>query len=141
MISRHTILYAEDDADDLYMVKKAFEEHDHIEILHADNGLEAIRRLDHLIEQSIKPCLIILDINMPVLDGRETLVKIKSSDETRDIPVVLFSTSSSSTDKSFAEKWNVDLYTKPLHYEDLEEIARLFVDRCNFEINKLGTEK
>jgi CheY-like chemotaxis protein len=137
MISRHTILYAEDDADDLFMVKKAFEAHDHIQIVHAMNGLEALELLESMLSSNLKPCLVILDINMPKLNGRETLVKIKSTEETRDIPVVLFSTSSSHTDKQFAEKWEAELFTKPLHYNDLEEIARNFVDRCNFEINKL----
>ena len=137
MVSRHTILYAEDDEDDVYMVKKAFEAHDHIEIIHAANGLEAIQQLEEMVKDRCTPCLIILDINMPVLDGRETLVRIKNNEATRHIPVVLFSTSSSQTDKQFAEKWGVELFTKPLHYDDLEAIAVMFVDRCNFEINKL----
>ena len=140
MISRHTILYAEDDEDDLFMVKKAFERHDHIKIEHATNGLEAIRLLETMIEKNLKPCLIILYINMPVLDGRETLARIKNNDETKNIPIVLFSTSSSQTDKLYADKWGVELFTKPLHYDDLETIALNFVDRCNFEINKLGTK-
>ena len=137
MISKHTILYAEDDEDDLFMVKKCFEAHDHIEILHAENGQGALDLLHNLWSTGTKPCLIILDINMPVLDGRETLVKIKGDNELKDIPVVLFSTSSSQSDQLFAKNWGVELFTKPLTYSDLQDIARLFVDRCNFEINKL----
>lgn len=141
MTSRHTILYAEDDLDDLFMVKKAFEKHDHIEVIHATNGEDAFQRLLKMLEQGIKPCLVILDINMPVLNGRDALTKIKSISNFKDIPMVLFSTSSSPVDKQFAENHKVELITKPLHYQDLEKIARVFVDKCNFETDKLTSFK
>ena len=141
MISRHTILYAEDDADDLYMVKKAFEQHDHIQIVHALNGLEALELLNQMLAVNVKPCLVILDINMPKLDGRETLIRLKKNEQTNDIPVVLFTTSSSNGDRVFGEQWGAELFTKPLHYKDLEEIAMSFMDRCNFEINKLSSKQ
>ncbi len=137
MISRHTILYADDDLDDLFMVKKAFEKHDHIQVEHAPNGEEALKLLVRLLDEQKTPCLIILDINMPVLNGRETLACIKTNDAYKNIPVVLFSTSSSPVDTQFAESYKVDLFTKPLHYYDLEKIANLFVDKCNFEPDKL----
>jgi CheY-like chemotaxis protein len=139
MTGRHTILYAEDDADDLFMVKKAFEQHGHIDLLHAINGLEALELLQNMLMQNRKPCLVILDINMPKLDGRETLVRLKKNDVTKDIPVVLFTTSSSNGDKLFGEQWGAELVTKPLHYKDLEQIAVVFLERCNFEINKLSS--
>jgi len=138
MISRHTILYAEDDFDDVLIVKEAFEKHDHIEVIHAVNGADALHKLQEMHSQGILPCLIILDINMPVMDGKEALQKIKSNPLYRDVPVVLFSTSSSLVDSGFAGKWQVELVTKPLSYEDLEHIALEFVNRCNFEINKLS---
>jgi CheY-like chemotaxis protein len=137
MTSKHTILYAEDDLDDLLMVREAFEQHDHIEVVHAANGWEALNILRSMYSNHFLPCLIILDINMPVMDGKEALVKIKAEDGLKKVPIVLFSTSNSLSDQNFALKWNVDLITKPLHYDDLESIAREFVTRCNFEINKL----
>ena len=140
MISKHTILYAEDDIDDLFMVKKAFEAHDSIEVLHAANGSEALQILNGLLQNNLKPCLVILDINMPVMNGKETLLKMKESGEFEEIPVVLFSTSSSRIDQDFAQKWGVELFTKPLSYEHLEAIIRQFVDKCNFEINKLKSK-
>lgn len=139
MTSRHMILYAEDDLDDLYMVKKAFEIHDHIQVIHASNGEVAFQQLVKMLSEGLKPCLVILDINMPILNGREALAKIKGIDDLKDIPIILFSTSSSPLDKQFADSYKVEMFTKPLHYQDLEKIAMLFVDRCNFEINKLSS--
>jgi CheY-like chemotaxis protein len=137
MISKHTILYAEDDIDDVFMVREAFEKHDHIEVVHANNGWEALQILNNMQANHILPCLLILDINMPVMDGKEALVKIRRNEELKHMPIVLFSTSNSVTDQFFAQQWEVELITKPLNFSDLEGIAREFVNRCNFEINKL----
>ena len=74
----------------------------------------------------------------PVLNGKETLIKIKCHDHLNDIPVVLFTTSSDPSEKTFARNWNSDLFTKPIIYKDLDEIATQFVIKCNFELNKIS---
>src|SRR4051812_44019319 len=114
MISQHTILYAEDDIDDLFIVREAFEQHDHIEVVHAPNGSDALKLLNHMLAEKCLPCLVILDINMPVMDGREVLMQIKQSEKLKDIPVVLFSTSNSIKDRSFAEMYQTELIVKPV---------------------------
>lgn len=137
MTRKHTILYAEDDLDDLFMVQQAFESFRHIEVRHARNGLEVVQELQQMVGTQQLPCLVILDINMPVMDGREALQKIKEDERLAPVPIVLFSTSSSQTDLDFASRWNVLLETKPLSFSDLELIARRFVDQCNFEVNSV----
>lgn len=137
MTSKHTILYAEDDPDDLLMVREAFQQHDHIEVVHAANGGEALHILKSMHADGYLPCLVILDINMPVMDGKQALKKIRTEEDLKKVSVVLFSTSNSLADKNFAAQLEAELITKPLTYMDLESIARAFVDRCNFEINKL----
>jgi DNA-binding response OmpR family regulator len=132
---KHFILYAEDDPDDLFFVKEAFERYDrNIELLHAGNGLEALQKLNKMAEAL--PCLIILDINMPGLNGKDALIRIKQSEIFSRIPVVLFSTSSSDGDRVFALKWGAELITKPLHYSDLEKVAENFITRCESEVSK-----
>ncbi|RYZ30079.1 MAG: response regulator [Chitinophagaceae bacterium] len=136
--SKHTIVYAEDDLDDLFIVKQAFEKHDHIEVIHAPDGRKALHTLEEMLEKSFLPCLVILDINMPVMNGRETLQEIRKHPQLTGLSVVLFSTSNSSSDAEFARKHNAVLITKPIEYSDLENIAAAFVEKCNFEINKLS---
>ncbi len=137
MSSKNTILYAEDDSDDLFMVKQAFEKYNKdIDIIHAYDGFEALEYLNKVKGTDELPCLIILDINMPGMNGREALIRIKQSDDFKNIPIVLFTTSSSETDRSFARKWDASFITKPLIYSELEELAKSFMHLCNTEINK-----
>lgn len=139
--SKHTIVYAEDDLDDLFIVKQAFEKHDHIEVLHAPDGKRAFQLLEEMLETSFLPCLVILDINMPIMNGKETLKAIRNHTGLKKLAVVLFSTSNSAADISFAESLNSMLITKPIEYSDLELIAKRFVEQCNFEINKLSMKQ
>jgi CheY-like chemotaxis protein len=134
----HTILYAEDDLDDLFILQQAFEKHDHIKVAHALDGKKAMQMLESMLEEKSLPCLVILDINMPVMNGREVLQYIRQHPDMNRLPVVLFSTSSSSSDKQFAETLNATLITKPVDFGKLEIIVGQFIERCDFEINKVS---
>src|SRR6476469_3055502 len=135
--NKHTILYAEDDWDDVQFVKECFKKYnDKIELVHASNGSEALNILADLQQKSIKPCLIILDINMALMDGRQALVKIKENPEFKKVPIVMFTTSNSHMDKEFAQKWGADFITKPLRYSEVEGLAEEFVRRCDIEMDE-----
>lgn len=135
--NKHTIIYAEDDHDDLFIVRQAFEKHDHITVVHAPDGKKALLALEEMWQESFLPCLVILDINMPIMNGKETLQAIRNHPHLNRLPVVLFSTSNSPSDNAFAEKFEAVLITKPIDYSDLTQIAKTFIERCNFEVNKL----
>jgi len=133
--SKHTILYAEDDLDDLFIVKQVFEQHDHITVVHAADGKKALLVLEEMLLGNILPCLVILDINMPIMNGKEALQAIRNHHHLNRLAVVLFTTSNSPSDVAFAKSLDAILITKPVEYSDVELIARKFVDQCNFEIN------
>jgi CheY-like chemotaxis protein len=131
----HTILYAEDDHDDLFMVRQAFAQFDgSVSLVHAEDGFETLEKLKRAQADSSLPCLVILDVNMPGMDGKETLMRIKQSDVFRKIPVVLFTTSSSETDRAFAERWGARFITKPLVYSELETLANNFLRLCTSHV-------
>ena len=135
--TKFVILYAEDDPDDVQLVRDCFKSYsDVVEILHAENGQEALNSLSNLEANGIRPCLIILDINMPYMDGRDTLIRIKNNNAYKNIPVVLFTTSNSALDKAFAKKWGADFITKPLKYEEVENLAKEFIKRCSDELDR-----
>ena len=125
------ILYIDDDRDDFDMLSHAIREIDSThEILEATNGEEGLALLKQLKTSGSLPCLIVLDINMPKLDGRQTFVKIKADAELRNIPIVVFSTSSSEVDKLFFKAKNVEYITKPYEYTHLVEVAKRLLDLC-----------
>jgi CheY-like chemotaxis protein len=138
-MQKHTIVYAEDDLDDVFILQQAFQRHDHIEVLHAPDGKIALSLLENMAGDKVLPCLVILDINMPVMNGREALQAIRGHEDLQNLPVVLFSTSNSTADKLFAESYEAVLVTKPVEFAGLESIVEQFINRCNFEINKLYT--
>jgi CheY-like chemotaxis protein len=134
---KFTILYVEDDLDDLYMVLQAFEKYDgDISIIHQSDGFKAIEYLNQLGDLRSLPCLIILDINMPGMDGKEVLIRIRQSQILKNIPVVLFTTSANEKDAGFARKWSAKFFTKPLVFSELEDLAKIFLDICGFEMAK-----
>lgn len=133
---KHTILYAEDDLDDLFMIKQAFEQFDgNTQLIHANNGFEALEQLNKAKAERHLPCLVILDINMPGMNGREALIRIRQSDDYKNIPVVLFTTSSSELDRAFAKKWGAEFITKPLIFSELEELAKRFISLCTASVS------
>jgi CheY-like chemotaxis protein len=76
------------------------------------------------------PCLIVLDINMPRMDGKQTLVAIQNNPILSTIPVVLFSTSSSALDKTFSESKKVELITKPFTFDTLFKVTSKLLSFC-----------
>ena len=99
-----TILVADDDSDDRLLIKEAFEEaqlvnpvvfvKDGVELLdylHRRNGFSSLSGTD-------LPGMILLDLNMPRMDGREALEKIKGDSDLRRIPVIVLTTSKAEAD-------------------------------------------
>lgn len=77
----------------------------------------------HLNANSQKPDLIILDLNMPVKDGRETLRELKANKSFKYIPVIILSTSNSHFDVRYSYDYGASLFlTKPHSFHDLVEM-------------------
>jgi CheY-like chemotaxis protein len=91
------ILYAEDDFEDFDAFCEVVKTIDpSIQCVNAKNGIVA---LDFLENTTILPDLIFLDINMPTMDGKSCLKHIKKDKRFSDIPVVVYTTSTSQQDK------------------------------------------
>ncbi len=124
------ILMAEDDADDRLLAQDALAECGvNGELRFVENGEEL---LDYLLQrgkfdsQTPRPGLILLDLNMPVKDGREVLQEIKSNAGLRRIPVVVLTTSRADTDIDRIYHLGANSFiTKPVRYESLVEVMRI----------------
>jgi CheY-like chemotaxis protein len=137
-----TILMADDDQDDCLLVREAFTEariSNDLRIVH--DGKDLLDYLHHQgsfkKEEAPRPGLILLDLNMPRLDGRQALNRIKSDPELKRIPVVVLTTSREDQDilKSYSLGAN-SYITKPVTFEGLIEVMKE-LKRYWFEIVEL----
>lgn len=126
------IIMAEDDADDRLLVKDALEECQwNADLRFVENGEEL---LDYLLrqgkyrraEESPRPGLILLDLNMPRKDGREVLRDIRGHAELRRIPVVVLTTSKADTDIERVYELGANSFiSKPVQFEGLVNLMRM----------------
>jgi CheY-like chemotaxis protein len=126
-----TVLVIDDDDDDLEMLQEALKtiDADH-KIITAHNGLEGLEKLNELTLHEAMPCLIVLDINMPKMDGRQTFIALKSDNRFSDIPIVIFSTSSSQLDRTFFEHHKTAYLVKPINFTELARTASRMINIC-----------
>jgi CheY-like chemotaxis protein len=122
-----TVLCVDDDADDRELVCFTIGEIDpSLKVVHAEDGVEALDYLTKAKGEAALPCLVILDINMPKMDGKQTLSEIKKDEQLSILPVVVFSTSDSPIDKLYCERYGVELVTKPSSMHTMKgEVKRL----------------
>jgi CheY-like chemotaxis protein len=127
-----TVLLVDDDYDDLYLLTEVMNMVDaSYSVLQANNGEEAMQMLCSMKGANHQlPCLIVLDINMPKMDGKQTLAAIQKDPELNAIPVVIFSTSKSEMDKMYFKYRNVEMITKPVEFTILHHIARKMLSYC-----------
>jgi CheY-like chemotaxis protein len=123
------ILYVDDDIDDLNFMREAFIEIDpSVQITELNNGVEALRHLDSLkTDPSLFPSLIIMDINMPLMDGRMTIKHIREQAVLRLIPIVAFTTSNNPMDRLICGQMGVKCVLKPNSAAELKQIAKEFL--------------
>jgi CheY-like chemotaxis protein len=130
-MKNRNILWADDDMDDLMLMRHVLQDlGDIYDITEVHNGQEALDYLAHAREIQNLPCLIILDMNMPVLDGKETLTRLKKDDAFKNIPVVFFTTSNSQMDKLYCKHNGVEMITKPPQYANLKEAVQRLLNFC-----------
>ena len=135
--AKNIVLYADDDTDDQALVQEAFSRYSkNVELILFKNGLEILSYLQKHSKEDPTPCLIILDINMPLVSGKEVLMRLRQMKKFSTVPVVLFSTSNQLSDKQFAEHYNAGFITKPLEIKQMEKITEQFIDHCTEEMRK-----
>jgi CheY-like chemotaxis protein len=124
MKSKKPILLVEDDTVDVLTIKRSLQEiHVTNQVDVAENGEIALERLRNLRFE--RPCLILLDLNMPRMGGIELLRIIKSDDVFKCIPVIVLTTSGDEQDKIESFNLGVAGYmVKPVDYQKFVEVVK-----------------
>lgn len=130
MSQKPFILIADDDQEDRYLLHTAFEEIGlSNDIYLVENGMQVFSYLDSSIEQTNMPALIVLDLNMPILNGMETLSRLKAHSLYKNIPVIMFTTSIHEVEKAKClEIGAADFIKKPAKFQQTISTARYLHD-------------
>lgn len=126
-MEKYRIMVAEDDSEDFATLKDAFRDSGNLNQLErSENGEQLIASLYEHIRNHKLPDLIILDINMPRLNGIDTLRKIREEDNCEDIPVFMYSTSNDVDQMRRCYQLGAERFvTKGNHYTSV----------CSFAVN------
>jgi len=122
------ILIADDDQEDRFLLDIAFKEIGSFEhIVMVENGVQVISHLNAIKDNSLLPALIVLDLNMPVLNGIDTLLQLKSDSRFKNIPVIIHSTSMYEVEKEKCMEIGAhDFIKKPVSFDQMISTARFF---------------
>lgn len=126
------ILLVEDNEGDIVLTKEAL--HDakiHNKVSVARDGEEAIAFLNNAVSdpEELMPDLILLDINLPRIDGKEVLQYIKTTEALKKIPVVILTTSSSELDVADSYNAHANCFiTKPVDIDKFFDVVRMIED-------------
>jgi CheY-like chemotaxis protein len=126
------ILLVEDDPGDVLMAREAFDDYKVRNQLHVVNdGADAMAflRQEGEFADRPRPDLVLLDLNLPRMDGRQVLEAIKSDSELASIPVVVLTTSEAEDDVLKSYSLHANAYvTKPVDFERFIEVVRQIDD-------------
>lgn len=126
------ILLVEDNEDDVILTAQAFKKgkvKNNMRVV--GDGVEALAYLRREGRYAVapRPDIILLDLNLPRMDGHELLTKIKSDEDLKTIPVVILTTSSAEDDVMRAYRAHTNCFiSKPVAMEDFEKVIRTIED-------------
>jgi CheY-like chemotaxis protein len=129
-MSDPTILLVEDSPDDVKLTLRSFEkQHVHNRIVVARDGVEALDYLfatgAHAAEQPLVPSVILLDLKLPRVDGFEVLRRIRADERTRQLPVVILTSSDEEADIAAGYDLGCNSYVrKPVSFGEFTEAVR-----------------
>lgn len=120
------ILIVDDDEDDVNVFCEALKEVS--PELHCEYAFNAHEALKKLLELTILPELILLDLNMPIMTGKDMLALIKKDEVLKDVPVVIYSTSNSEKEKKeLMQMGAYSFITKPDTYNDIKKVVKRLI--------------
>ncbi len=122
------ILVVDDDPGDVLMIEEALADSDVDKVIDVvgdgQEAMEFLRRTGRHTE-ALRPDVILLDLNMPRMDGRQVLGEVKGDEDLRTIPIVVLTTSNADTDIVGSYTLQANAYvTKPIDLDDFNDVVR-----------------
>ncbi|MGE5521652.1 MAG: response regulator [Candidatus Dadabacteria bacterium] len=132
-MNKRYIIFADDDVDDLELITGSFKEvNNEIDLLEFKDGKAVLHFLEQVSVQSgVFPRLIVLDINMPFMDGISTLTAIRQKEALKNIPVVIYTTSMTKNNIQLCKVMDASWLIKPTSVEQIRQTAEILSGLCN----------
>src|SRR5688572_3012028 len=128
------IIFADDDADDLELITGFFKQYNqNVNVLMFSSGKDVVRFLEDFALATNPPLLVVLDINMPGMNGLETLETIREHPRYMHIPVVIYTTSTNQADQDLAHKLGASWATKSHSIEIVKQTAKVLAEFCQLQ--------
>lgn len=126
---KNKVLLIEDDPGDADMIIRALQKEDEsLELIHLEDGADAldfILNQDKLSPDELSPRMIILDLSMPKVSGMDVLETLRENSGTKNIPVVVFTSSEEESDLSKCYDLGVNSYiVKPVEYKEFKDTVK-----------------
>lgn len=126
--ARKFVLVGEDDMEDQFILQEYFNDNGFADsLIFRPDGKKLITYLEELSVEQF-PALIILDLNMPVLNGTQTLYQLKQDQRFKHIPIIIYSTSTNENEKRKCFSFGAAEYiVKPHTMAEGQEMVELFI--------------
>lgn len=122
------VLYVDDDADDRMLLTDVFQQT--APGYRIDTAIDGFAALDYLRNKPELPGLVIMDLNMPGLNGKEVIRELKNDPRLQHVPIVAFTTSANPSDRMECARFGVDMVTKPITFDDLTRTVNILLGYC-----------
>ena len=124
------ILLVDDDVEDREIIRDALSDLGYHSVIHfEENGEKALLFLESAYQRGMLPSMVILDLNMPRMNGTQTLRHLKSDGRFSNIPVIIYSTSLNSIERDECLALGAHSYViKPVSYRDTVATAKRFYE-------------
>ncbi len=123
------VMYVDDDQDDRELLEETFENFNDYKLKTFPNGFELLDELNNKDSRN-KPCLIVLDINMPKMSGIEVLNILKTNESLKKIPVVMFTTGAMPYNREKIKEFDTEVVGKPVNVSGYYEISKSLLNYC-----------
>lgn len=125
------IIFADDDADDLDLITGYFKQYEpSVSVLEFRNGREVISFLEEFAVNRELPVLLVLDMNMPRMNGKDTVLAIRKHPTLRSLPVLIYSTATGKEEEAFCKQYAVTWVNKPSNIEQVKYVAQVVAEFC-----------
>jgi CheY-like chemotaxis protein len=129
--SNAVVLYVDDDVDDILVVEQSLKRHTNLQLISFSDSYKFLRYIIDSKPFRHLPSLILIDINMPVINGRELLTLLRSYDELKKTKIVLYTTSNHAEDSHFAKDLHAGFVTKPSSATELDALLDRLLTECH----------